>query len=309
MAARCWRGRSRRNDDGASGRPASPAIYIGESNRSGVPLYEAIVQRARERGLSGRRSCAASRASAPTRAFTAPRSCACRRTCRSWSRSSTEGTHRAFLAELEPMIEDGMVTLEDVKVLLYRRREADRRLMAPTSAGSCRASCRPPAGRACSPPPPAAEKPPELATVEVTAAPDAALLDGRRPDRAPGRSERHGRRAARRLSARHSGLPAFEPGRFRRASGGRLRGRFRVAGGGLDRPRGAESEAARRRLAGGRARATGRRPAASSVSPSNRPPPVRGSVSSSDRETPATVARSDSALGIDARDSSLTASS
>ncbi len=102
-------------------------IFIGESNRfEGVPLYEAIVQRARERGLSG---------------------ATVLRGVEGFGANSR--IHRAsilrlsedlpivieivdkreriepFVEELEPMIEDGMVTLERVEVLLYRpRRDA-----------------------------------------------------------------------------------------------------------------------------------------------------------------------------------------
>ena len=101
-------------------------IYIGESNRfAGVPLYEAIVQRARERGLSG---------------------ATVLRGIEGFGANSR--IHRAsilrlsedlpivveivdrrerlepFLIELDPMIEDGMVTLEEVKVLVYRPRRA-----------------------------------------------------------------------------------------------------------------------------------------------------------------------------------------
>ncbi len=103
-------------------------IYIGESNRfGGVPLYEAIVQLARERGLSG---------------ATVLRGIV--------GFGANSRIHRAsilrlsedlpivveivdrreriepFLVELDPMIEDGMVTLEEVQVLVYRpRREKD----------------------------------------------------------------------------------------------------------------------------------------------------------------------------------------
>ena len=154
-------------------------IYIGESNRSGgVPLYEAIVQRARERGLSG---------------------ATVLRGIEGFGANSR--IHRAsilrlsedlpivveivdrreriepFLVELDPMIEDGMVTLEEVKVLVYRSRRGRGAggLMAARTAPPALLLAVLLATRACSPaPPPAAEKPPELATVEVTAAPDAA---------------------------------------------------------------------------------------------------------------------------------------
>jgi hypothetical protein len=97
-------------------------IYLGESDRqSGMPLYEAIVQRARERGLAG---------------------ATVLRGIEGFGASSR--IHRAsilrlsedlpivvelvderdkierFLAELEPWIGGGMVTLEKVEVVLYR---------------------------------------------------------------------------------------------------------------------------------------------------------------------------------------------
>ena len=103
-------------------------IFIGESNRfGGVPLYGAIVQLARERGLSG---------------ATVLRGIV--------GFGANSRIHRAsilrlsedlpivveivdrreriepFLVELDPMIQDGMVTLEEVKVLVYRpRKEAE----------------------------------------------------------------------------------------------------------------------------------------------------------------------------------------
>jgi len=102
-------------------------IFIGESNRfEGVPLYEAIVQRARERGLSGATVLRGVEGfGANSRIHRA-----------SILRLSEDlpivieivdkrERIEAFVEELEPMIEDGMVTLERVEVLLYRpRRDA-----------------------------------------------------------------------------------------------------------------------------------------------------------------------------------------
>lgn len=97
-------------------------VYIGESNRfAGVPLYEAIVQRARERGLAGATVLRGIEGfGANSRIHRA-----------SIVRLSEDlpivveiVDHREriepFLVELDPMIEDGMVTLEEVKVLVYR---------------------------------------------------------------------------------------------------------------------------------------------------------------------------------------------
>lgn len=103
-------------------------IYIGESNRfAGVPLYEAIVQRARQRGLSGATVLRGVEGfGAKSRIHRA-----------SILRLSEDlpivveivdrrERIELFVEELEPMIEDGMVTLEEVRVLLYRaQREAE----------------------------------------------------------------------------------------------------------------------------------------------------------------------------------------
>ena len=102
-------------------------VYIGESNRfAGVPLYEAIVQRARERGLAGATVLRGIEGfGAKSRIHRA-----------SILRLSEDlpivveivdrrERIESFVAELEPMIEDGMVTLEDVRVLLYRSRREE----------------------------------------------------------------------------------------------------------------------------------------------------------------------------------------
>lgn len=103
-------------------------IYIGESNRfGGVPLYEAIVQRARELGLSGATVLRGIEGfGANSRIHRA-----------SILRLSEDlpivieivdrrERLESFLAELDPMIEDGMVTLEEVRVLVYRpQRQAE----------------------------------------------------------------------------------------------------------------------------------------------------------------------------------------
>ncbi len=101
-------------------------IFIGESNRhAGVPLYEAIVQRARERGLAG------ATVLRGVEGFGA----ASRIHRASILRLSedlpivieiVDARERieSFLPELEPMIDDGMVTLEKVQVVLYRPKRA-----------------------------------------------------------------------------------------------------------------------------------------------------------------------------------------
>lgn len=103
-------------------------IYIGESNRAGgVPLYEAIVQRARERGLAG------ATVLRGVEGFGA-RSRIHRASILRLSEDlpivveivDERAKIEAFLEEIEPLIGDGMVTVEAVQVLLYRaRREGE----------------------------------------------------------------------------------------------------------------------------------------------------------------------------------------
>lgn len=97
-------------------------IYLGESNRrEGMPLYEAIVQRARETGLAG------ATVLRGVEGFGA-RSRIHRASILRLSEDlpivieivDAEEKIRRFLEELEPWIEDGMVTLEKVEVLIYR---------------------------------------------------------------------------------------------------------------------------------------------------------------------------------------------
>jgi PII-like signaling protein len=101
-------------------------IFIGESDRlEGMPLYEAIVLRARERGLAGATVLRGVEGfGAHSRIHTA-------RILRLSEdlpliieivdrREKIE----AFLPELDGMVGDGLVTTEKVQVILYRVREA-----------------------------------------------------------------------------------------------------------------------------------------------------------------------------------------
>jgi PII-like signaling protein len=99
-------------------------IYLGESDRrEGVPLYEAIVQRARSLGLAG------ATVLRGVEGFGA-KSRIHRASILRLSEDlpivieivDKEEKIRALLEELEPWIEDGMVTLERVEVMLYRAR-------------------------------------------------------------------------------------------------------------------------------------------------------------------------------------------
>ena len=96
-------------------------IYIGESDRWGeLPLYEAIVRKAREAGLAG-----ATVLRSPMGFGAASRI----HTAKILNLSTdlpfvieivdTEERIRKFADELQPMIHGGLVTLEEVKVLHY----------------------------------------------------------------------------------------------------------------------------------------------------------------------------------------------
>jgi len=99
-------------------------IYIGESDRvAGLPLYEWIVQRARARGLAG---ATVLRGIEGFGAASRIHRASILRLSEDLpivvelvdSREAIE----AFLAELEPHLGGGMVTLERVEVVLYRAR-------------------------------------------------------------------------------------------------------------------------------------------------------------------------------------------
>jgi PII-like signaling protein len=100
-------------------------IFVGESDRwEGAPLYEAIVQRAREKGLAG------ATVIKGIEGFGAHNLIHTARVLRLAEdlpivieivdrRESIE----AFLPELDAMIPEGLVTLEPVQVILYRARD------------------------------------------------------------------------------------------------------------------------------------------------------------------------------------------
>lgn len=104
-------------------------IFIGESDRwDGVPLYEAIVQRAREKGLAG------ATVLKGIEGFGAHNFIHTTRVLRLAEdlpivieivdqREKIE----AFLPELDELIPEGLVTLEPVQVILYRVRDGESR--------------------------------------------------------------------------------------------------------------------------------------------------------------------------------------
>jgi uncharacterized protein len=100
-------------------------IFIGESDRyEGLPLYEAVVQRAREKGLAG---------ATVFRGFEGFGAHSRVHTARILRLSEDlpilieivdkKEKIDAFLPELDAMIPEGLVTLEKVQIILYRVRE------------------------------------------------------------------------------------------------------------------------------------------------------------------------------------------
>ncbi len=103
-------------------------VFVGESDQHhGRPLYEVIVRRARERGLAG---------ATVLRGIEGFGANAHLHTARILRLSEdlpvvieivdSEEAIRAFLPELDGMVEEGMVTLERVEVIAYRARSRDR---------------------------------------------------------------------------------------------------------------------------------------------------------------------------------------
>jgi uncharacterized protein len=102
-------------------------IFVGDSDRyEGMPLYEAVVQKAREKGLAG---------ATVFRGFEGFGAHSLVHTARILRLSEDlpiliEIVDRkekidAFLPELDSMITEGLVTMEKVQVIFYRVREAD----------------------------------------------------------------------------------------------------------------------------------------------------------------------------------------
>ena len=98
-------------------------IHIGESDKwHGKALYDALVDLFRSEGLSG----ATVLARRCRLRFDQPLShgqdsCASRRTCPSWSKwSRIPSASSSMLPKLDEMIGGGLITLERVRVILYR---------------------------------------------------------------------------------------------------------------------------------------------------------------------------------------------
>lgn len=98
-------------------------IFVGEADRyEGIPLYEAVVQCAREKGLAG---------ATVLRGIEGFGAHNLIHTARIFSEDlpmvieivDQRAKVEAFLPELDAMIPEGLVTLEPVQVILYRVRE------------------------------------------------------------------------------------------------------------------------------------------------------------------------------------------
>ena len=102
-------------------------IFIGESDRwEGAPLYEAIVQRARDKGLAG---------ATVVRGIEGYGAHNFIHTTRILKLAEDlpivieivdqKEKVEAFLPELDEMVTEGLVTLEPVQVILYRARDGE----------------------------------------------------------------------------------------------------------------------------------------------------------------------------------------
>jgi PII-like signaling protein len=97
-------------------------IYLGESDRTGTkPLYQAIVERMRERGLAG------ATVLRGIEGFGAQQHLHTTRILRLSEdlpilieAVDTEERIRSILPELDEMLDDGLITLERVEVIAYR---------------------------------------------------------------------------------------------------------------------------------------------------------------------------------------------
>lgn len=100
-------------------------IFIGESDRwEGAPLYEAIVQRAREKGLAG---ATVVRGIEGYGAHNFIHTARIQRFAEDLpiviEIVDQKEKVQAFLPELDEMVAEGLVTLEPVQVILYRVRD------------------------------------------------------------------------------------------------------------------------------------------------------------------------------------------
>ncbi len=108
--------------DDLSGEGLLLRIFIGESDRSEhKPLYEAIMLKARERGLAG---CTVTRALAGFGAASRIHTASITRLSMDLpvvvELADTADKVRAFLPQVEEMVSGGLVTLQPIEVHVYR---------------------------------------------------------------------------------------------------------------------------------------------------------------------------------------------
>ncbi len=103
-------------------------IFIGESDHwERVPLYEAIVQRARQKGLAGATVIRGVEGfGAESRIHTARILRLSQDLPLIIEIVDTADKVRAFLPDLEDMVADGMVTLEKVQVVAYQPKRKEK---------------------------------------------------------------------------------------------------------------------------------------------------------------------------------------
>ena len=102
-------------------------IFIGESDRhEGRPLFEAIVQLARKRGLAGATVLRGLEGfGAHSRVHTAKLLRLSEDLPIVIELVDTPERIEAFLPDLDAMVTEGMITLEKVRIIKYRQKEGD----------------------------------------------------------------------------------------------------------------------------------------------------------------------------------------
>jgi uncharacterized protein len=102
-------------------------IYVGESDRwHGQPLYEAIVQHLRRRGLAGATLLRGIEGFGANQHLHSTRILSLSEDLPILIEAvDTEEKIRAVLPELDEMLQDGLMTLEKVEVIVYRANHRD----------------------------------------------------------------------------------------------------------------------------------------------------------------------------------------
>ncbi len=104
-------------------------VFVGESDkRHGRPLYEVIVEEARRRGLAGATVLRGTLGfGAHTRIHTAKVLCLSEDLPMVVEIVDKPDRIAAFLPDLDEMMDEGLVTLESVRVIVYRHSEAKKK--------------------------------------------------------------------------------------------------------------------------------------------------------------------------------------